>query len=86
MTINANCLNQIATLMALPSTLDVLDRYGNAWTTAEILPDGRIVCHSNQTTYRNPSHLRQDLILRNSGTYKFFKYNGRTLHDLGVVP
>jgi hypothetical protein len=84
--INANCLVQINALMALPATLEVLDKQGNVWTTAELRPDGSIVCHANGMLYSHPSALRDQLIAANAGTYKYFRHNGQTLHDLGVGP
>jgi len=84
MAINKTCLRKIQAVMKLPAIVDVISLTGQVITTAELLLDGSMVDCASKTVYSSPSQLRGLLVASNSGTYKYLRYKGKTLHDWGV--
>ena len=86
MPIDPNCHKELIRL-GLPMTVDVLAKdEKTVITQAEIHSNGTITDLTTGIKYDQPSALRQDIVVKNKGTYKYLVLNGTTLHDLGVKP
>ena len=85
MPINQNCLHHLQKI-GLPMVVEVLSTCGETITQAEIHIDGTITDLTTRKTYPHPSALRQELVAKNMATYRYLRYNGQLLSDLGVKP
>ncbi|GIU52572.1 hypothetical protein TUM4438_45620 [Shewanella sairae] len=78
--IDTKCLQQLEAL-GLPIQVDVIDDNNALVTSAVIRIDGTVMDLATSTIYNHPSHLRQLLVKKETGTYRYFVYKGKTLDE-----
>ncbi|MGA2781385.1 MAG: hypothetical protein ABSF13_05620 [Smithella sp.] len=86
MPINQNCLFQLQQI-GLPMIVEVKKSKAQPIITeAKIHIDGTITDLKTGKKYPQPSALRQELVAKNTATYRHLFFNGRSLSELGVRP
>ena len=85
MPINSKCLARLQQL-GLPMVVDAVNLKGKIITQARIDLDGRTTDLSTHKVYDQPSAFRQAVVAKNTATYKYLIYQGKSLTAHGVKP
>lgn len=70
--------------------IQITDTRGVPIAKGQFHDNGKVTVFSNPSLgiksrrYENPSAMRQDIVARNQATYRYIKYQGKTLSTRGV--